>query len=158
MILLHAPAPFRTLSPALRSNLLPLITAPHPAHASSQTVPTPVRQAALDLFTSLYTTAGKAQASAAWASDMRLVMNGATASMAGVRRDGWDREFQHAYRCLRHSRYSDGAQRRGKCCIGELTQTECAPVDGDIADPTARLPVALDALQGWVDIIVTYLR
>ena len=40
----------------------------------------------------------------------------------------------------------------------ELTQTESAPVDGDIADPAARLPVALDALQGWVDIIVTYLR
>ncbi|KAK8846849.1 hypothetical protein IAR55_005937 [Kwoniella newhampshirensis] len=135
-ILAHSPANFRPSIPTLKPNLLNLILRlPTPSRPIHHTVPFEIRQIAAELVASLHLTAGKAQSPASWGSEMKEALGGVGRALGGIVGDAWEEEPVRINPPVAPSGLPD------------------LPLD-----PITRLPISLDWLEGYVEVIRSLLR
>ncbi|OCF37432.1 hypothetical protein I316_00553 [Kwoniella heveanensis BCC8398] len=135
-LLLHSPANFRPLVPNLKPAALTLILQlPSSSSPYPPSVPAEVRRSASDLLASLHVTSGKASAPQAWGAEMRDALGGFGKAVAGLTADAWEAE---PVKVTPPSHPS---------ALPEL------PVD-----PLGRLAVALDWIEGYVEVMQGLLR
>jgi hypothetical protein len=138
----HAPATFRPAVNTLRALLLPLIV------YQSSSVHSDIRDSAISLLTILYHTQGKAQVAQGWRAEMGDGLLGVGACLDAIVADGWQ-----GGELLRESRSN-----RAHPIDSRAAQTALPPGLAPFpADTPSRLPVALYALEGYTEMILTLL-
>ncbi|WWD22092.1 hypothetical protein CI109_106581 [Kwoniella shandongensis] len=135
-ILAHSPANFRPSIPTLKPNLFNLILQlPTASHPSPLIVPFEIKQAAAGLVASLHLTAGKAQSPASWGSEIKEALAGVGRAIGGIVGDAWEEEPVRVNPPMASTGLPD------------------LPVD-----PMMRLPISLDWLEGYLEVILSLLK
>nr|XP_018265574.1 uncharacterized protein I303_01944 [Kwoniella dejecticola CBS 10117]OBR87732.1 hypothetical protein I303_01944 [Kwoniella dejecticola CBS 10117] len=134
-LIVHSPAPFRPLLPALKPSLFNLIlqiptpTNPYPS------IPDEIRRSASEVIACLHVTAGKAQSPQSWGAEIKEALGGFGKALNGITTDAWEEEPVKVQ------------PPNASSALPEL------PVES-----STRLPVCLDWAEGFTEVILALLR
>lgn len=121
--------------------------------SSLSVYPFEVREAAADVLASLHLTNGKAQIPSSWSSDAKSALGGIGMALNGIVGEGFvEGELLHPYPY--RSVHTTQA-------LTEAYRVVPPPPPAGLSlppDPSERLPVALQHLEGWVEAVLALLR
>lgn len=106
---------------------------------------------AADVLASLHLTNGKAQIPTSWSGEIKSALGGLGMAMNGIVGEGWVEGTSQTY--------LEAGLRLMKAIEANRVVPPSAPSGYTLpTDPTERLPLALQHLEGWVEAILALLR